>query len=435
MDTTTRPGTQGASDAVRTPVGERTNAVHAFSGRALEVLSGLADSPAWAMTPAEQAEALVELSELGSRLTELRWRVMAAADRNEVGAQDGSTSTAAWLARQTRETRARCNGDLRGALLLDQERYAPTRSALAVGRLCESQVWVILRAIEDLPADEVTEEQRQTAQEHLIELAAEHDAKQLQVLARRLFEVLAPDETDRREGEALEREERRARQKCRFSMRDNGDGTSSGWFKLPTLHAQMLNKAVQAFAAPRRNNPDAWVDAEGRKVPYSALLGRAFADLVEHLPTSALPQNGGTAATVVITMDLEQLKQGLGAATLDTGGRISAGEVRRLACNSGLVPAVLGSRSAPLDLGRSVRLHTAAQRMAMAIRDKGCTAEGCDRPPGWTEAHHETPWSAGGGTSVEGGRLLCPHHHHLAHDNRYETHRSANGKVRFTRRT
>ena len=88
------------------------------------------------------------------------------------------------------------------------------------------------------------------------------------------------------------------------------------------------------------------------------------------LPTSALPQNGGTAATLVITMDLEQLKQGLGAATLDTGGRISVGEYRRLACNSGVIPAVLGSRSAPLDLGRSVRLHTAAQRTAMAIRDQ-----------------------------------------------------------------
>lgn len=435
METTTRPGSDGAPRATRTPVGERTNPLHAFSGRALEVVAGLAESPAWAMTPVEQVEALVELSELSARLTELRWRVTAAADRNEIGTKDGSTSTAAWLARQTRETRARCNGDLRGALLLDMERYAPTRRAFAAGRLCESQAWVILRAIEDLPAGEVTEEQRQTAQKHLIELAAEHDAKQLQVLARRLFEVLAPDEADRREGEALEREERRARQKCRFSLRDNGDGTTSGWFKLPTLQAQMLNKAVQAFAAPRRSNPDAWFDAEGRKLPYSALLGRAFADLVEHLPTSALPQNGGTAATVVITMDLERLKQGLGAATLDTGGRISAGEVRRLACNSGIVPAVLGSRSAPLDLGRTSRLHTPAQRTAMAIRDQGCTAEGCDRPPGWSEAHHEIPWSRGGGTSVEQGRLLCPHHHQLAHDSRYDLRRLPGGKVSFARRT
>lgn len=422
-------------ESVSTPVMARANPVHGFAGRALAALDRLADSPAWAMTPAEQAEALVELSRLGARVTELRWRVLAAADRNEIGAPDGSTSTAAWLARATGETRARTNGELRGALALDDPAFAVTRAAFAAGRLTEAQVWVIVRALEDLPAGEVGPEQRVAAQEHLVGLAHEHDAKQLRVLARRLFEVLAPDEADRREGEALEREERRARERCRFAIRDNGDGTASGWFKLPTLHAEMLGKAVQAFAAPRRTDPGAWLDAEGHRLPYAVLLGQGFADLVEHLPTGALPQAGGTAASVVVTVELERLRRGLGAAVLDTGGRISASEARRLACNSGLVPAVLGSASVPLDLGRTVRLHTGAQRTAMVIRDGGCTAQGCDRPPAWCEAHHEVPWSAGGGTSVAAGRLLCPHHHHLAHDARYDMRRLTDGKVRFHKRT
>jgi hypothetical protein len=313
--------------------------------------------------------------------------------------------------------------------------FAATRAALAAGAVHEEQAWVIIRAIEDLPAEEVTDDQRAAAQQHLIELAAEHDAKQLRVLACRLFEVLAPEEADRREGEALEREEQRARQQCRFAMRDNGDGTTSGWFKLPTLAAEILGKAVQAFAAPRRQDPDAWRDADGRKVCYAHLLGRAFAELVEHLPTDALPQAGGAAATVVVTLDLDTLRTGLGAASLDTGGRISAGEARRLACTSGLVPAVLGTGSAPLDLGRTTRLHTPAQRTAMAIRDHGCTAHGCDRPPGWCQAHHDTPWSHGGTTTLETGRLLCPRHHQLAHDTRYDMHHMPNGQVRFHKRT
>jgi hypothetical protein len=387
------------------------------------------------MTPAEQAETLVELAQTQARLTELRWRVLAAADRNEVGAKDGATSTAAWLSSHTHETRVRTNGDLRAARALDDPRFDTTRTAFATGHLTTDHVWVILRAVEDLPADEVTEEQREAAQRHLVDLAADHDAKQLRILARRLFEVLAPEEADKREGEALEREERRAREKCRFSMRDNGDGTSSGWFKVPTLQAEILGKAVQAFAAPRRTDPSAWVGADGRKRSYSAILGQGFAELVEHLPTDALPQAGGTAASLVITVELEKLLAGLGSAVLDTGGRISAGQVRRLACNSGIIPAVLGSQSAPLDLGRSSRLHTTAQRTAMAIRDKGCTTEGCDRPPAWCEAHHEVAWSEGGATSVEGGRLLCPHHHHLAHDSGYEMRRVPGGKVRFHRRT
>ena len=218
-------------------------------------------------------------------------------------------------------------------------------------------------------------------------------------------------------------------------MRENGDGTTSGWFKLPQVQAQMLGKAVQAFAAPRRTNPDAWYDEAGKRRSFANLLGLAFADLVEHLPTDRLPQAGGTAATVVVSMGLDGLRQGLGAGTLDTGSRISAGQVRRLACNAGLVPAVLGSRSEPLDLGRKTRLHSGSQRTALALRDRGCTAAGCDRPPAWCEAHHETPWAAGGGTSVRQGRLLCPHHHHLAHDDHYQMTRLPDGKVRFNRRT
>ncbi|MFZ5847679.1 HNH endonuclease signature motif containing protein [Nocardioides pakistanensis] len=423
-------------ESVATPVTERMNPIHGFAGRALAALDAVAGAPGWAMAPGEQAETLVELATLAARVEELRLRVLAAADRDDIGAAEGAASTAAWLASRTRAVRSRCNADLRLARVLDEPRFAPTREALAAGRLDLDQVWVIVRAVEDLPADEVTDEQRLAAQAHLVDLAALHDAKALRVLAKRLFEVLAPDEADRREGEALEREEARAREKTRFSMRDNGDGTYSGLFKLPTLQAQMLAKAVQAFAAPRRNGAGAHLDPDGNKVPYPVLLGRAFAELCEHLPVDRLPQAGGVAATVVVTSELEVLRTGVGSAVLDTGERISAGEVRRMACTAGIIPAVLGSDSVPLDLGRTVRLHTPQQRIAMGLRDGGCSTQGCDRPPGWCEAHHdEETWAEGGGTSVDKGRLLCPHHHRLAHDHRYDMRRLPDGKVRFHQRT
>ncbi len=418
-----------------TPVEGRTDRVHRFAGRALAVLDSIETAPAWAMTPAEQAETLTELARVRARLTELEWRVLAAADRNEIGAKDGSTGTAAWLARRTRENRTRANGELRGAMALDRAVFDPTRAAFAAGALTEDQVWVIIRAIEDLPADEVTDDQRRVAQDHLIGLAREHDAKTLRLLARRLFEVLAPDEADKREAEALEREERRALQKTRFAMRDNGDGTHSGSFKIPSLQAGMLLKALQAFAAPRRNDPSAWVDADGRKVPYATQLGHAFCDLVEHLPVDKLPRAGGKAASVVITMALDQLRRGVGAAGLDTGGTISPGEARRMACNAGIVPAVLGGRSEVLDLGRTARLASRAQVTAADLRDRGCVAESCDRPPAWTEKHHLVPWSEGGETNIDDLASLCPFHHRLAHDDRYDMHRMTNGQMRFHRRT
>ncbi len=418
-----------------TTVVDRADPVHRFAGAALAALGRVASAPAWAMTPQEQATTLVELSQVQAGVEELKLRVLAAADRNQVGDTTGPTSTAAWLARATRATRSAAHRDLRLAMALDDPVFAPARRALAAGTLNVEQARVLVAAVQDLPEDEVTDADRARAQQHLIGLAADHDAKMLRFFGRRLFEVIAPAEADRREAEALEREEARARERARFAMRDNGDGTSDGWFTLPTLQARMLGKAVQAFAAPRRTGPDSCTGPDGRRLPHRVLLGQAFATLVEHLPVDRLPQAGGVAATVVVTLDLDRLRAGLGSAGLDTGDRISAAQARRLACNAGLVPAVLGTRSVPLDLGRTARLHTGAQRAAMAVRDRGCTADGCDRPPAWCEAHHETPWSQGGHTSVESGRLLCARHHHLAHDPRYDMRRLADGRVRFHQRT
>ncbi len=74
-------------------------------------------------------------------------------------------------------------------------------------------------------------------------------------------------------------------------------------------------------------------------------------------------------------MTHESLLEGLRAAGLCDGTRISAGEARRLACGAGIIPVVLGGASEPLDVGRQRRFHTKAQRIAMGIRDGGCTTD------------------------------------------------------------
>ena len=84
-------------------------------------------------------------------------------------------------------------------------------------------------------------------------------------------------------------------------------------------------------------------------------------------------------------MTLDQLMARLdsaGVCTLDTGERISATEARRLACSAGIIPIVLGGRGQVLDVGRRRRLHTEAMRLAMGVRDGGCTAVDCEAPPG-----------------------------------------------------
>jgi hypothetical protein len=141
----------------------------------------------------------------------------------------------------------------------------------------------------------------------------------------------------------------------------------------------------------------------------------------------------------VVTLDYDSLLTGLGTAKLDTGERLSAGQARRLACQAGVIPAVIrrlvDGRSVVLDMGRKRRLYSEHQRIALAVEQGGCTADGCDRPAAWTHAHHDTPWSRGGLTDLDNGRLLCAFHHGKAHSTSYDLRHLPNGKVRFHRRT
>ena len=115
---------------------------------------------------------------------------------------------------------------------------------------------------------------------------------------------------------------------------------------------------------------------------------------------------------------------------------LTATEVRRLACSASILPAVVGGASEVLDLGRSKRLFSRAQRKALAIRDRRCRAEDCEIPPAWCEAHHAAkPWVEGGRTDLKDGVLLCSFHHHRAHDPAWTTARLPNGDVRYRRRT
>src|SRR6188768_2718280 len=89
MTTTTRPHHQVAS----------------ATARMRSVADGVVDASVWSMTADECASTLVELTRLEAQVVELRARVAAHADELRVGQDVGATSTANWLAHETRMTR------------------------------------------------------------------------------------------------------------------------------------------------------------------------------------------------------------------------------------------------------------------------------------------------------------------------------------------
>jgi len=104
-----------------------------------------------------------------------------------------------------------------------------------------------------------------------------------------------------------------------------------------------------------------------------------------------------------------------GTGSLAFTGPVTAGTIRKIACDADIIPVLLGTEGRVLDIGRTSRIFPPHIRKAITARDKGCTFPGCTIPSPWCEAHHIDYWSHGGPTSTDNGVLLCSHHHHLIH--------------------
>ena len=406
---------------------------------AAESVASAASVAGAGLSDAELAGAVSDVAVLESQVVALKLSLLAEADRRRVAEQTADSGTDVWAARLTGSTRAVMAGGVWLANLLT-ERYCLTREAFTAGGIDQAQARVIVRAGERLPAV-LTVEQRACAEAGLVAKAVEGmDARRLRQAARRMAEVVSQELADRCEADQLEAEEQAAETETWLSLHDNGDGTSSGRFTIPELHAALFRAALERLCAPRRlvrNKAgqvvsDPTLPGAGPTLSYTERLGAAFTELLEHLPTDGYDR---VAATIMVHLPLTHLRDGLASARLDTGTRISPGQARRLACGAAIIPAVLGGKSEPLDVARAQRLHTKAQRRALSISHVTCAAQGCQRPFAWCDIHHPHAWSDGGTTSINNAIPLCGHHHRRAHDNRYNLHILPTGEARYRRRT
>ncbi|TQK69668.1 HNH endonuclease signature motif containing protein [Nocardioides sp. SLBN-35] len=404
--------------------------VVACAARVGAALAAVADVQPVFMSVAEKEAALVELARTEAGLAELKARILAAGD--DIAAEHGARDVAAWFAHATQADPRAARAELHLAMAL--ERRAVVARGMRSGAVSAAQARVIVEAVEELPA-ELGPVLAAEAEQTLVGYAAHHPPRELKRLGRRILEVVAPEVAEAEEGRRLEEEERRAREKASLRFRDLGEGRTRITGVLPTSVAERWKHYLQAFTSPRQRGGDA---AREERVPQHRAYAQAFAALLELLDPARLPEHGGDATTVIVTIGVAQLCSDLGAAGVIAGDgeeAISASEARRLACQAQIIPAVLGGKGEVLDLGRRMRLFSKAQRRALRLRDRRCRAEGCTIPAAWTEAHHLRPWSAGGPTDLANAVSLCSHHHHRVHERAYRPELLADGDVRFARRT
>ena len=158
----------------------------------------------------------------------------------------------------------------------------------------------------------------------------------------------------------------------------------------------------------------------------------ALGELLDHeMSIGRLPRKKGVRPHITLTTSLAGLKSEAGtpAAELESGVPISRKTVERMACDSA-VSRVLLADSIVVDVGRATRTVQPATRRALNKRDGGCRFPGCDRPVGWSSAHHIEFWARGGKTELSNLILLCHYHHRLVHEEEWQVIK-AGEKVRF----
>lgn len=66
-----------------------------------------------------------------------------------------------------------------------------------------------------------------------------------------------------------------------------------------------------------------------------------------------------------------------------------------------------------VEVSPTTRLFSGATRRAVEVRDRACTHPYCDRPADDSQIDHIVPYTAGGATTQENGRVLCRFHNQL----------------------
>jgi uncharacterized protein DUF222/HNH endonuclease len=270
--------------------------------------------------------------------------------------------------------------------------------------LSSAQAEAIVFALEKIPKSaNVPVEELDAAAAQMVVAARHMNPGELRRLGVQVRNILDTDGPEPREEAARAREE--------VWVKKAEDGVKFGGY-LAGENAEKLQTVLQAGAKPHKTedgDPDPW--SRGKR------QADALVDALDiALASGDLPTRGGIKPHIAVTIDLNDLIAAGRRATGDLtyGDGLSASAIRRLACDAGIIPVVLGSDSQPLDVGREFRYVTNGLRNALNQRDRGCVV--CHAPPIYCDAHHLVSWFDGGVTSLANLVLLCRVDHTSLHD-------------------
>ncbi|MXY74361.1 MAG: DUF222 domain-containing protein, partial [Acidimicrobiia bacterium] len=224
---------------------------------------------------------------------------------------------------------------------------------------------------------------------------------------------------ERSEDDGMSRLERQRSQRFAKIKTDHTDGMTVLYGRFDPITGALIETALS------QKMNELWRDEDPRaRCSPSQRMADALAQLVtrEEPGEDGKPPRG---PRLLLIADYDVISRELRNCRLGDGTPIPAEKVRDLACRSEILPAVFRGASQPMDMGRSRRAASPAQRIALVARDKACV--GCGANANWCQAHHIIPWAVQGNTDIDDMCLLCSRCHHKVHDERWQVRRKPTG--------
>jgi hypothetical protein len=85
------------------------------------------------------------------------------------------------------------------------------------------------------------------------------------------------------------------------------------------------------------------------------------------------PVSGGSPASVIVTIAVDDLLAKAGLAETSDGSMLTPQQLLRIADEAEIWPTIINRNGVPLALGRTQRLASKGQTMALIARDGGCS--------------------------------------------------------------
>jgi hypothetical protein len=304
-------------------------------------------------------------------------------------AREGAASTAAWLRHRLRMDATVAERQVDVALALDD--LPATAVAYRQGAISFAHTDAVVAASRDLGPSIMS-----SGGESMLVERGKHEAPAaVRRLAGRLRQRMDPARTVIRQ--------RHAHDSRWLTVERTTEGAVALRGLLDPVGGEVLVSTVDGRLD---RTPDGRTPAQRRADALVAALGCPHA-------ADAAPR-----PRVTVTMTLAALRAEVGhaAPVLGSGEPVGAAAARRLACDAEVIPAVLGSLSEPLDIGRATATVPDGLRHALCLRDGGCRFPGCERPAAQCLAHHVRHWADGGATALDNLVLLCDAHHGMVHE-------------------